>query len=169
MAKSQRPCGRLHPAEIRIGGAAYDAIHSAFNGYNDYLVTLRRDALYRRDRELTNIGRDAVWTGSDGTAPLRCRHARRCGCITELEAGSRRGKIDINGVKRRGRRRRKPQRPESITVFLCEEGKEGFIASTVVKPNDEGPPGCIPSMTSRKCRDGQKDPARHSGSACGEV
>lgn len=30
------------------------------------------------------------------------------------------------------------QRPESIIVFLCEEGKDGFIASTVVKPNDEG-------------------------------
>ena len=112
--------------------AIYDAAIQP-NGYNDYLVTFD-DALYR-ETENDEYQKDAVWTGSDGTLHY-ARHAllrvhNRLKQVPDEE------KIDINGVKR-WVGDDKAQRPESITVFLCEEGKEGFIASTVVKPNDEG-------------------------------
>ena len=118
--------------ETRIGSVAYDASIQP-NGYNDYLVTFD-DALYR-ETENDEYQKDAVWTGSDGTLHY-ARHAllrvhNRLKQVPDEE------KIDINGVKR-WVGDDEAQRPESITVFLCEEGKEGFIASTVVKPNDEG-------------------------------
>ena len=118
--------------ETRIGSVAYDAAIQP-NGYNDYLVTFD-DALYR-ETENDEYQKDAVWTGSDGTLHY-ARHAllrvhNRLKQVPDEE------KIDINGVKR-WVGDDEAQRPESITVFLCEEGKEGFIASTVVKPNDEG-------------------------------
>lgn len=118
--------------ETRIGSVAYDAAIQP-NGYNDYLVTFD-DALYR-ETENDEYQKDAVWTGSDGTLHY-ARHAllrvhNRLKQVPDEE------KIDINGVKR-WVGDDEAQRPESITVFLCEEGKDGFIASTVVKPNDEG-------------------------------
>ena len=118
--------------ETRIGSVAYDASIQP-NGYNDYLVTFD-DALYR-ETENDEYQKDAVWTGSDGTLHY-ARHAllrvhNRLKQVPDEE------KIDINGVKR-WVGDDEAQRPESIIVFLCEEGKEGFIASTVVKSNDEG-------------------------------
>lgn len=118
--------------ETRIGSVAYDAAIQP-NGYNDYLVTFD-DALYR-ETENDEYQKDAVWTGSDGTLHY-ARHAllrvhNRLKQVPDEE------KIDINGVKR-WVGDDEAQRPESIIVFLYEEGKDGFIASTVVKPNDEG-------------------------------
>ena len=118
--------------ETRIGSVAYDASIQP-NGYNDYLVTFD-DALYR-ETENDEYQKDAVWTGSDGTLHY-ARHAL-LRVHNRLKQVPDEKKIDISGVKR-WVGDDEAQRPESITVFLCEEGKEGFIASTVVKPNDEG-------------------------------
>ena len=118
--------------ETRIGSAAYDASIQP-NGYNNYLVTFD-DALYR-ETENDEYQKDAVWTGSDGTLHY-ARHAL-LRVHNKLKDPPDEKKIDINGVKR-WVGDDEAQRPESIIVFLCEEGKDGFIASTVVKPNDEG-------------------------------
>ena len=118
--------------ETRIGSVAYDASIQP-NGYNDYLVTFD-DALYR-ETENDEYQKDAVWIGSDGTLHY-ARHAL-LRVHNRLKQVPDEKKIDISGVKR-WVGDDEAQRPESITVFLCEEGKEGFIASTVVKPNDEG-------------------------------
>ena len=118
--------------ETKIGSAAYDASIQP-NGYNDYLVTFD-DALYR-ETENDEYQKDAVWIDQDGTLHY-ARHAL-LRVHNRLKQVPDEKKINISGVKR-WVGDNESQRPESITVFLCEEGKEGFISSTVVKPNDEG-------------------------------
>ncbi len=135
--------------ETRIGSTAYDSSILP-NGYEDYLVSFD-DVLYR-ETENDVYQKDAVWTDQSGATHYA--HHALLRVHNRLTNPPDEQKIDISGIKRwvgdEG-----VQRPESITVFLREEGKDGILATAIVKPNEEGL--WLYSFTNLpETRDGQK-------------